>query len=50
MIAAALAGHQAEAAAGEGTGRTGAAKMDEGGQVLPLLQARRRAGPAGSTA
>src|ERR1700738_3539777 len=44
VVAAALAGRQLEAAAREGPSRTRAAEMDDGGELLLLLEARHRAG------
>src|SRR5262245_29969533 len=47
MIAAALAHQRTKAAAHEIFRRTGAAQMDQGGEVLLLLRCRRDAGQAG---
>src|SRR5882762_4321960 len=46
VIAAALAGHHLKATAREGRGRTCAAEMDEGGEILLLLRAGRGVGHA----
>src|ERR1700680_1844199 len=45
VVAAALAGDQIEAAASERLGRTGAAEMNYGGELLLLLRAGRRVWP-----
>ena len=45
VVAAAFAWHQLKTTAGEGCGRTGTAEMDDGSEILRLLQTRCRAWP-----